>query len=132
MNKLLMMQLLCQCHYGYNPEYENLSEEEKYYFDYVNKCLYESNEKFSNACLQSMLLILQVFSKIGTDEELTDEDITLKKEMLLSEFIKDDRDRLELFMYACIQTIGIYNEERIQERRSNKEKTLVKKTSISN
>ena len=29
MNKLLMMLFLSQCHHGYNPEYENLSEEEK-------------------------------------------------------------------------------------------------------
>ena len=72
MNKLLMMQLLCQSNCGYNPEYENLSEEEKNYLDYIEKCLYESDEKFSNACLKSMFLILEVFSKIGTDEELAE------------------------------------------------------------
>ena len=43
------------------------------------------------------------------------------------EFSQKEKDRIELFMFACIQTIGIYNEEKIQERRSNKEKTLVKK-----
>lgn len=127
MNKLLMMQFLCQSNYGFNPEYENLSEEEKNYLDYVDKCLYESNEKFSDACLRSMFLILEVFSKIDTDEELTDEDITFKKEKIISEFSQEEKDRIESFMYACIQTIGIYSEERIQERKLNKEKTLVKK-----
>lgn len=127
MNKLLMMQLLCQSNYGYNPEYENLSEEEKNYLDYVEKCLYESDEKFSDACVKSMFLILEVFSKIGTDEELADEDITFKKEKIIFEFGQEEKDKIESFMFACIQTIGIYSEERIQERKINKEKTLVKK-----
>ena len=127
MNKLLMTQLLCLSNYGYNPEYENLSEEEKNYLDYVEKCLYESDEKFSDACVKSMFLILEVFSKIGTDEELADEDINFKKEKIIFKFNQEEKDRLESFMFACIQTIGIYSEERIQERKINKEKTFVKK-----
>lgn len=127
MNKLLMMQFLCQSSYGYNFEYANLSEEEKNYLDYIDKCLYESDEKFSDACVKSMFLILEVFSKIGTDEEFTDEYITLKKEKIIFEFSQEEKDRIESFMYACIQTIGIYSEEKIQERKSKKEKTLIKK-----
>ncbi len=132
MNKLLMMQFLSQSNYQYNSEYENLSEEEKSYLDYIDKCLYESDEKFSDACVKSMFLILEVFSKIGTDEELTNEEITLKKGKIIFEFSQEEKDRIESFMYACIQTIGIYSEERIKERKSNKEKTLVKKTNINN
>ena len=126
MNKLLVMLFLCQSNYGYNPEYENLSEEKKNYLDYVDKCLYESDEKFSNACKKSMFLILEVFSKIGTDEELTDKDIALQKKKIMFEFSQEEKDKIESFMYACIQTIGIYSEEKIQERKSKKEKILVK------
>ena len=43
-------------------------------------------------------------------------------------FNQEDKDRLELFMYACIQIIGIYSEERIQERREQKNKSLIKDT----
>lgn len=132
MNKLLMMQFLCQSGYGYNPEYENLSEEEKNYLDYVDKCLYDSDEKFSDACLEAMLLILEVFSKIDTDKELTNEDIILKKEKIMFKFNQEEKDKIESFMFACIQTIGIYSEERIQERKIDKEKTLIKKNSRGN
>lgn len=132
MNKLLMMQFLSQSNYSYNREDEYLSEEEKKYLDYVDKCLYESDEKFSDACTKSMFLILEVFSKIDTKEELTDEEINFKKEKIIFEFSQEEKDRLELFMYACIQTIGIYSEERIEERKLNKGKTLVKKTSSNN
>jgi len=127
MNEMLIMQLLCHSNYGYNPEYENLSEEEKNYLDFVDKCLYEGDEKFRNACVESMFLILEVFSKIGTDEELTDGDITFKKEKIIFEFSQEEKDRIESFMFACIQTIGIYSEERVQERKTRKEKTLIKK-----
>lgn len=132
MNKLLMMPFLCQSNYGYNPEYEKLSEEEKFYLDYIDKCLYESEEKFSDACVKSMLLILEVFSKIDTDEELTDKDINFKKQKIIFEFSQEEKDKIESFMLACIQTIGIYSEEKIQERKANKEKTLVKKNSSNN
>lgn len=127
MNKLLMMQFLSQSNYEYNSEYQNLSEEEKNYLDYVDKCLYESDKKFSDACVKTMFLILEAFSKMDTNEELTNEDITLKKKKIIFEFNQEEKDRIELFMYACIQTIGIYSEERIQERKLNKEKTLLKK-----
>ena len=132
MNKLLMMQFLIQSNYLYNTEYEKLTEEEKKYLDYIDKCLYESDENFSDACTKSMILILEVFSKIGTNEELNEEEITLKKEKIIFEFSQEEKDRIESFMFACIQTIGIYSDERIQERKSNKEKTLVKKTSSNN
>ena len=115
-----MMQILSQYNYGYNPEYENLSEEEKAYIDYVNECLNERDEKFAGACSKAMLFILELSSKIGTDEEPTAEEVTFKKEMLLSGFNQEDKDRIESFMYACIQTMGIYNEERNQERKLKK------------
>ncbi len=73
-----------------------------------------------------MFLILEVFSKIDTDEELTDEDITLKKEKIIFQFNQEEKDKIESFIHAFIQTIGIYSEEKIQERKATK-KTLMKK-----
>ncbi len=125
MNRLFMFPfLLSQFNYGFNPEYENLSEEEKSYMDYVDKCLEESDEKFGDACTRAMLFILDASTKMGTDEELTDKEAALQKEKILNGFNQEDKDRLELFMYACIQTMGIYSEERIKERKQAKEKKL--------
>ena len=132
MNKLLIIQLLSQCQYGYNPEYENLSKEEQTYMDYVDECLNEKDEKFSDACTKAMFLILEVFSKIGTVEEITNKEVALKKEKILFGFSQKDKDRLESFMYGCIQTIGIYSDERIKERKASKEKTLSKQNSNNN
>lgn len=125
MNKLLMIPFLNQYHYKNNPEYENLSDQEKKYMDYVNECLNEKDEKFSDACTNSILFVLEVSSKMDTNNELTDKEVLLKKEKILSGFSQKDKEKLETFMYACIQTMGIYSEESVQERKLNKEKVLL-------
>lgn len=126
------MSLLSQCHYGYNPEYENLSEEEKAYMDYIDECLNETDERFSAACTKAMLFILETSSKMGTEEELTNNEALLQKDIILNGFSQEDKDRIESFMYACIQTMGIYSEERVQERKHAKDKSLIKKREIEN
>lgn len=120
MDKMIM--ILKLYNYKYISEYENLSDEEKVYMDYVDMCLNDPNEKFCDACSKAMLLILKIISKIDTEEELSNEEIALEKEQLLSEFNQEDKERIESFMYACIQTVGIYSEERVQERRQGKDK----------
>ena len=117
-----MIMILKLYNYKYISEYENLSDEEKVYMDYVDMCLNDPNEKFCDACSKTMLLILKIISKIDIEEELSNEEIALEKEQLLSEFNQEDKERIESFMYACIQTVGIYSEERVQERRQEKDK----------
>ena len=94
---------------GFNTNYADLSEEEKYYMNYVDECLSINDEKFSSACLKSMLFILDVANKMNTSEEYSNEEIKLRKEKILLDFNKEERDKLEEFMYACIQTMGIYS-----------------------
>ena len=122
MDKMIM--ILKLYNYKYISEYENLSDEEKVYMDYVDMCLNDPNEKFCDACSKAMLLILKIISKIDIEEELSNEEIALEKEQLLSEFNQEDKERIESFMYACIQTVGIYSEERVQERRQEKDKNV--------
>ena len=129
MNKgLELCFLLSQFDYEYNSHYSDLSDEEKRYMDYVDECLNDSDEKFSDACTRAMLLILDSVNKLETNEELSKEETTIKKETLLSGFTPKDKDRIESFMYACIQIMGIYSEESIQERNASEEKSLVKKS----
>ena len=129
MNKTLLMTFLSiQLNYEHNSEYYNLSDEEKKYIDYVDECLKETDEKFSEACTKAMLFILNASNRLGTDNELTSEEASMQKEEVLKGFSQEDRDRLELFMYSCIQIIGIYSEERIQERKNEKDKSLIKRT----
>lgn len=124
MNNFLMVSLLLsQYNYEYNEEYVNLSEEEKDYLSFIDECLKDINEIFSNACTKAMLFILDALNRMDTSEELTKEEAKKQKEELLKDLNQEDQKRLELFMYACIQTIGIYSEERIEERNKEKEKS---------
>ena len=127
MNKLLLFNILLnQFNYEYNSEYSNLSDEEKRYVDYVDECLSVTDEKFSDACTKAMLYILDAACKLGTDNELTKEECALEKEQLLSGLNEEEKDKLELFMYSCIQIMGIYSEEKIEERKNIKKKSLKK------
>ena len=81
-NEVLLMQLLASYHFGYNPEYENLSDEEKYYMDYCDECLSDRNEHFTSACTRIMLFILDAASKMGTENEFTQEEVEGKKQEL--------------------------------------------------
>ena len=119
-NEVLLMHLLSTHNYGYNSEYENLSDEEKAYMDYVDKCMMSDDEMFSNAVTRIMLLILEVSSKMGTPKELTDEEVRMQKQTILAPFSEEDKQKLESFMYAVIQTMGIYSEERVTERKLKK------------
>lgn len=120
-NELLFMSLLSSSYLN-NPEYNNLTDEEKGYMDYCDKCMSDTDEKFSEAVTSIMLFILEVSSKMDTPEELTSEEINLRKQELLSPFSEEDKQRLESFMYATIQTMGIYSEESIKLRRTKKER----------
>ena len=127
MNKLLLFNVLLSQFDENNSEYENLNEEERKCMDFVDECLKSSDEKFGDACVRAMLLLLDAANKLDTDQELTNEEATLQKKELLSGFSQEDQDKLELFMYACVQIMGIYSEKSIEERRNNKEKPLIKK-----
>ena len=94
--------------------------------DFVDECLKVTDEEFGDACTRAMLSILDVASKLGTDRELTNEEVTKEKEEILNGFNQEEKDKLESFMYACIQIMGIYSEDRIQERRGRKYKHLIK------
>ena len=84
MDKLLMLNiLLSQFNYEYNSEYENLSDEEKVYMDYVDMCLNDPNEKFCDACSKAMLLILKIISKIDIEEELSKYDDLRKGKIVI-------------------------------------------------
>ena len=108
--------------YTNESEYNNLSSEEKNNMDYFNECLYSTDEKFSYACFKIMMMILDLSTKIDTENEPTDEEVQIRKNKILDNFNDDDKKRLEYFIYVCIQNMGIYSEERVLERKLKNER----------
>ena len=115
-NSILLMQLIGGS-YTNESEYKNLSNEEKQNIDYVNICLSDNNLDFEDACTHLMLLVLDVASKLNTPNEQSFEEVQKEKDKILDKFAESDKDRLNAFLYACINSIGIYSEDRVKERK---------------
>ena len=118
------MSIIGQHYFGYNSEYENLDDEERANLDYFEECLEAEDDKFQTACTNLMLMVLEILSKMGTPEEMTDEQVKADKETILHGFTESDKQKLESFLYSCIQCVGIYSDERIKERKQRKEMIL--------
>lgn len=118
-SSILLMQLIGGS-YTNESEYKNLTDEEKQNIDYLNICLSNNNLDFEDACTRLMLLVLDVASKLNTPDEQSFEEVQREKEKILEKFTESDREKLDAFLYACINSIGIYSEERVKERKMKK------------
>jgi len=99
-----------------NNDYEELNDEEKLYLDSTNKMLFHESENIKNASFRIMLLSLKVCSSLGTDDELSQEEIDAERDEIKKDLNEEEKDLLEAFEWACIQTIGIYSEEAKRNR----------------
>ena len=99
-----------------NNDYEDLTDEEKLYLDSTNKMLFHESENIKNASFRIMLLSLKVCFSLGTDDELSQEEIDAERDEIKKGFSDEEKDLLEAFEWACIQTIGIYSEESKNKR----------------
>ena len=106
--------------YDNEPEYCNLTEEEKMYVDYSRDCLFNESEVIMDACGKMQLLLLEVCSKLNTEEEIPQDELIIRINEIYSGLSKEDKETVESFLYACIQTIGIYSEEAVKERKLKK------------
>ena len=104
-------------HYSNDENYNDLSEEEKSYIDFVDDCLYGENELISDKSTKIMLLILRY---CASEKQMSDEEFVTEKDSILEGLSQENIEILECFMYCCINTMGIYSEERVQERQLKK------------
>ena len=105
---------------AYNDnDYFNLSSEEKINIDYMNECLFSNNKKINDASFNIMMLILEISENI---DSFTKEEIE-KRKLVIYEGLNDEEITvMEDFMYACINSMGIYSEEAKLERKQRNER----------
>lgn len=107
-------------YYHYN--YQGLTDEERYYLEYVDECMFNKDERIQHASLKMLLLILELRSTLGTKKEMSVQEVKEKKEEILKDFNNDERELLDIFSYACINSIGIFSKEAETERKLRKER----------
>ncbi len=105
-----------------NCDYDNLNEEEKFFVDYFNECLNDDNQEFKDACFETMILLLELATRVAMEEDVTQEEVQRRKDAIQQSFNQDDKERLDSFTYACIQTMGIYSDDRVVERKLRNER----------
>ena len=107
----------------HDKSYDDLSEEEKLYIDTFDRYLFfDEDEKVTSACSRMMFLLLKASVTIGTNEEITEEELHEAKSKIYSNLDEEEREKVDAFSYACIQCMGIYSEERVNERQLKKER----------
>ena len=105
-----------------DPEYHNLSDEERTNLDFMNECLFSENEKINNASFYMMMLIIKMSDNI---DSYTEEKVKTEMDIIKSGLTDDEKNIIDNFAYSCINSIGIYNEESKKLRRQ-KMKGMIK------
>ena len=104
-----------------SPEYNNLTDEEKEDMKFVDCCLFGDNEKISDSSTKIMFLILD-YSASLEDKPMSDEEFILKRDTILNDLSEDEQEIIIQFTSSLINTIGIYSEERVEERKQKRKK----------
>ena len=117
MNRTFMLPSLVRWYGSYlDYDYSDLTEEEKTCLNYYDECLFNSNEKISDASSKMQMLILEFISKSEAGNEMTMEECDIKKQEIFKELTDEEKQIVYNFGYACSQVIGIFSEERKAER----------------
>lgn len=104
---------------SYYPDYSDLDEEERSKMEFVDECLFFSNEAIQNASSKIQLLILEYISRFN-DNTMSDEEFFSKKYEIIKNLTEDEKDIIDQFGRSVFETIGIYSEEKVCERQLKK------------
>ncbi len=101
-----------------DPEYNNLTEEEKENMDFVQSCINGDNQRVSNAAFYIQLLLIEL--SIDPDK-YEPETVHERMEKIQEELSDEEKSIIDRFTLASIKTMGIYSEEAKEQRRQEKQ-----------
>ena len=102
-----------------DPEYYNLSKEERENLDYMDSCITSENKNISDAAFKTMMLILEL--SVDPDK-YQPEELHEVQEKILEGLSSEEVGAINKFIPACINSMGIYSEESKQERKLKRER----------
>jgi len=103
------------------PEYANLSDEEKANLDFMDSCIYNEDERISKASFYVMLLLIELSAE---PDKYEPEEIGAKLELIYKDLKPEEVKTMTKFELACIKSMGVYSEERKQERQLKRERKI--------
>ena len=97
-----------------NPDYSNLTEEEKKDLEFVDSCLFGENERISEAAGYMQLFILELSVE---PDKYEPEAIHERMEEINSKLTEEEKAIIDKFTLACIKSIGVLSKERGNTRK---------------
>ena len=99
-----------------DPEFNHLTNQEKEYMRFVDKCLFKENERVNNAAGYAQLLI----GELSVDpDKYEPEYVHEKMEEIKKGLTDEEKVMIDKFFLAYINVIGIYSPEAKAERRQD-------------
>ena len=105
--------------YGNDPEYLNLTKEEKDNLDFIDSCIYSEDERINKASFNVMMLVLEISSD---PDKYEPEEISNKLSTIYEDLSEEEISTMGKFMLACINSMGVYSEDAKEERKLRKER----------
>ena len=97
-----------------DPEYNNLSAEEKANLRFVDSCLFNEDKRISDASFYMTMLLIEISAE---PDKYSPEEIQAKKEEICTLLNDEESVMMDKFLLASIQTMGILSEESKKQRR---------------
>ena len=122
MNNIFMIPSLVKWYGSYSGyDYSDLTEEEKAYLNFYDECLFNSSEKISNASSKMQMLILEFIARSEAGNQMTVDEVIMRKQEIMNGLTEKEIQTVYTFGYACSRVVGIFSEERKEERRLKRE-----------
>lgn len=102
-----------------DPEYNNLSPEEKENLRFVDSCMFNEDKRISDAAFYMTMLLIEISAE---PDKYAPEEIQTRKEEICASLTPEESAMMDKFLLASIQTMGILSEESKEQRRILMEK----------
>ena len=97
-----------------DPEYNNLSAEDKANLRFVDSCMFNEDKRISDASFHMTMLLIEISEE---PDKYSPEEIQAKKEEICTLLNDEESVMMDKFLLASIQTMGILSEESKKQRR---------------
>ena len=105
--------------YGNDPEYFNLTDEEKNNLDFIDSCIYSEDERINKASFNIMMMIMELSAE---PDKYQPEEISEKLNEIYKDLSSEEIEDMGKFMLCVINSMGIYSEEAKEERKLKRER----------
>ena len=100
-----------------DPNYIYLTDKEKKDLEFIDSCIYSDNENINNTSFYLMMLVLEI---ANDPDSFIPEVIQERENAIINNLTDEEKVTMKKFFNACINSLGVLNEENINQRKLEK------------